>query len=70
MPDEPRGHPVYMALLALAALGTVPFAFAGRETASAPLGLPLWIWSSAGFTLLLSTLIVWGLLRYWRDDDE
>lgn len=68
MRDEPRKHPWYMLLLGLAALGTVPIAFLGAPPASW-LGLPLWLWSSAASTLALSLLIVWGVVRYWRDDD-
>lgn len=68
MRDEPRRHPIFMVLLGAAAVGTVPVWFVG----SAPkdwLGLPIWLWSSAGFTLLLSGLIAWGILAYWHDDD-
>jgi len=54
-------------VLALAALGTVPFLFVGRAT-RLWLGVPLWLWSSAGFTLLLSACIAWGVVRYWDDD--
>ncbi len=68
MRDEPRKHPLFLLLLALAAIGTVPIAFVGREPASW-LGLPVWLWSSVGFTLLLSALTAWGVLRYWKDDD-
>ena len=68
MSDEPRKHPLFLILLAVAALGTVPVAFVGRPPA-AWLGLPVWLWSSIGFTLLLSALTAWGVLRYWRDED-
>ena len=69
MRDEPRRHPVYMLLLAVAALGTVPIFFVGAPAWSW-LGLPVWLWSSAGFTLVLSCLIAWGVLRYWPDEDD
>ena len=69
MSDEPRKHPVYMVLLGAAALGTVPLFFVCRPSATF-LGLPLWLVSSAGFTLAFSGLIIWGVLRYWRDDDD
>ena len=69
MPDEPRKHPVFLILLALVALGTVPIAFVGREPATL-LGLPTWLWSSIVFTLLLSVLTCWGILRYWKGDDD
>lgn len=68
MADEPRKHPLYMLLLALCALGTAPFLFIGSDSRFV-LGLPLWLWSSAGFTLALSLLTAWGILRYWRDDE-
>jgi len=68
MRDEPRKHPIYMVLLGLSALGTVPILFVGAKPTSW-LGLPVWLWSSAFFTLALSCLIAWGVVRYWRDDD-
>ena len=68
MQDEPRRHPLFLVLLALAALGTAPIAFVGRPP-SVWLGLPLWLWSSIGFTLALSALTAWGVLRYWKDDE-
>ena len=67
MADEPRRHPVFMLLLALCALGTAPFLFIGSQP-TAVLGLPVWLWSSIGFTVALSLLTAWGVLRYWRDD--
>ena len=67
MPDEPRKHPVFLTLLALAALGTVPFAFLGAG-ATTLFGLPTWLWSSIAFTFALSVLTAWGILRYWKDD--
>ncbi len=69
MSDEPRRHPLFMLLLVLCALGTAPFLFIGSESAVV-LGLPVWLWSSIGFTVALSLLTSWGVLRYWRDDDE
>ena len=57
------------ALLALAAIGTVPFPFVGRQPVDW-LGLPLWLWSSLAFTVALSALTAWGILRYWRDDEH
>lgn len=68
MPDEPRKHPVFLVLLAIAALGTVPILFVGREPQQW-LGIPVWLWSSIGFTWALSALTAWGLLRYWKDDE-
>jgi len=67
--DEPRKHPLYLAILVASALGTVPFFFVGRE----PMewwGVPVWLWSSVAFTLLLSCAIAWGVLFYWGDDDD
>ena len=67
--DEPRKHPVFMTLLALAALGSVPVWFAGR-----PLvlwwGVPVWLWWSGGATVALSLLTAWGFARYWRDEED
>lgn len=68
MPDEPRNHPLFLLLLGLAALGTVPLGFVGRGSETW-LGLPLWLWSSIGFTLALSSLTAWGILRYWEEDE-
>ena len=65
--DEPRRHPRYLILLALAAVGTVPFPFLGAPPVMV-LGLPLWLWSSIGFTVALAGLTAWGILRYWKDD--
>ena len=67
--DEPRKHPLFLAALALAAVGTAPIFFVGRPV-STFLGLPLWLWSSVLFTLLLSALTAWGVVRYWSDDDH
>ncbi|MEZ5332294.1 MAG: hypothetical protein R2991_09645 [Thermoanaerobaculia bacterium] len=69
MSDEPRRHPLYLALLGLCALATSPYLFAGRA-AGRVAGLPLWLWWSAGCTLALSALIAWGVHRYWRSDDD
>ncbi len=69
MRGEPRQHPIYMVLLGLAALGSVPIWFVGA-TPRSWMGLPVWLWSSIGFTLALSILIAWGVLRYWEDDDD
>lgn len=68
MTDEPRRHWLYLILVALAILGSVPFAFVGRTPAPV-FGLPLWLVSSMIFTALLSFLTAWGIMRYWKDDD-
>lgn len=65
--DEPRKHPIFMLLLAIVALGSVPFFFIGRDFIYF-LGLPLWLWSSVLFTFSFSCLTAWGILRYWKDD--
>jgi hypothetical protein len=69
MKDEPRRHPLFLALLAVVSLGTVPVLFVGGEPALW-LGLPTWLWSSMAFTLALSALTAYGILRLWRDDDD
>ena len=67
--DEPRRHPVFLLLLALAGLGTIPFLFIGRELVLW-WGIPLWLWSSGFFTAVLAGLTCWGHLRLWRDDGD
>ncbi len=69
MSDEPRAHPVYLLLVGICAVGTAPFLFIGSESPDV-LGLPLWLWASVGFTLSLTALTSWGILRYWRDDED
>ena len=68
MTDEPRRHRFFLIVLALVILGTVPFLFVGR-TPALMLGLPLWLWSSIVFTVALSTVTAWGIVRYWKDED-
>lgn len=68
MPREPRQHRYFLALVAIASLGAVPFWFIGRDTVFV-LGLPLWLWSSMFFTAGLSAISVWGILRLWKDDE-
>ena len=68
MLDEPRRHPKFLLLLALSVLGTVPLPFIGAETVLI-LGLPLWLWWSLSFTVLMSSLTSWALMRLWKDDD-
>jgi hypothetical protein len=67
--DEPRKHPIFMTLLAVAALASVPVLFVGQ-----PLvlwwGVPLWLWWSAGATVALSLLTSWGFARYWQVEDD
>lgn len=69
MRDEPRKHTLYLALLTLTALGSVPFAFVGR-TSRVALGLPVWLWWSFGFTVALTGVTAWGILSFWRVDDD
>ncbi len=68
MKDEPRNHSAFLLLVAVAAVGAVPFWFVGRETVFV-LGLPLWLWSSLGFAVGLSVVTVWGILRLWKYDE-
>ncbi len=67
--DEPRKHPRFLMLVACIALGTVPLPFVGARP-SWFLGLPMWLVWSLGFTVALSAVTSWGLLRLWRDDEE
>ena len=66
--DEPRNHPVFLILLAVAALGAVPFLFVGSDPAYL-FGIPLWLWSSILFTAALSGVTAFGILFYWKDRD-
>ena len=58
-----------MLLLALACLASVPVFFVSPSPA-VWLGLPIWLWWSFGWTVVLSLLTAWGLLRYWKDDER
>lgn len=69
MPDEPRRHPGFLIVLALTALATVPWFWIGRPVTLLA-GIPLWLWGSVLGTLALSFVTAWGILRYWRDDDD
>ena len=60
---------IHRIALVLVALATAPFAFIGSEPA-AWLGLPIWLWSSIAFTVLLSILTAWGMLYAWPDEDD
>ena len=66
--DEPRRHRWFMVLLFGAAAATAPIPFVGRETVWLG-GLPLWLIWSLSFTVLMSSLTTWGLLRLWRDEE-
>lgn len=66
--DEPRRHPWFLVLVALASLGAVPFAFIGRVQVVL-WGLPLWLWWSIAFTVCLVVVTSCGLVCYWKDDD-
>ena len=68
MQDEPRNHWLFLLLIAVAAVGAVPFWFVGRDTVFI-LGLPRWLWSSLAFAVALSAVLVWGILEYWKDDE-
>ncbi len=56
-----------MALVGIAVLATVPWAFIGASSARVA-GVPIWLWWSFLATAALSTLTAWGVLRRWRDD--
>lgn len=68
MQDEPRNHVLFLILVAVATVGAVPFWFVGRDTVFV-LGLPIWLWSSLTFAVVLSAVSVWGILRLWKDDE-
>ena len=64
---EPRQHRGFLAGLYTTTVLTAPFPFIGRELRLV-FGLPLWLWWSVGFTVLLSCLTAWGIMRLWSDD--
>ncbi len=66
---EPRANRLFRWLTLIAILGTAPLPFIGAETRFW-LGLPLWLWWSAGFTVLLSAVTAWGLVFLWRGEAE
>lgn len=67
--DEPLRHRLFMVALALCAVATSPFPFVGQ-----PLrwwaGLPIWLWWSMGFTVLLSALTFYAIIKLWKDDTD
>ena len=69
MRDQPANHPLFLIVIGLLTLATTPFAFVGRPVRLI-LGVPLWLWSSILFTVLLAAATVWGALRLWKDDER
>lgn len=67
MQDQPRRHRIFLLLLLVSILASVPFAFVNRPPVFW-LGIPLWLWISLGATTMLALLTAWGIIRYWRDD--
>jgi len=67
MQDQPRRHRVFLLLLLVSIVGSVPFAFVNRPSVLW-FGIPMWLWISLGFTTMLALLTVWGIIKYWRDD--
>ena len=65
--DEPKNHPLYLILLAVAVVGSVPFLFINTPYI-AWWGIPLWLWSSIFFTVMLALVTLWGIIRFWEDD--
>ena len=66
---EPRRSPLFLVLLGVCVLGSVPFLFVGRDV-QLVLGLPLWLWSSMGFTVALAVVTAWGMLSLWKDEEH
>ncbi len=66
--DEPKNHPIFLILLAVVALGTVPFLFVGSDPTFL-FGIPLWLWSSILFTVALSAVTAFGIMFFWKDRD-
>jgi len=67
--SEPRQHRWFIVSLAGLTLAAVPFWFVGRETVFV-FGVPVWLWTSLGFTTALAALTAWGMLRLWDDEDD
>ena len=67
--DEPVLHRRLLLAMLLAAVLSAPFPFAGRDTIWWA-GLPLWLWWSLGWTVVLSGLTGFAILRHWNDDDD
>jgi uncharacterized membrane protein YvlD (DUF360 family) len=68
MRDQPVNHISFLIAVAVLTLATAPFAFVGRPVLLV-FGVPLWLWSSILFTVLLAGVTVWGALRWWKDDE-
>lgn len=69
MRDEPLAHRRHQWATLTCAVGSAPFLFAGRGEILW-WGIPLWVYWSFAMTVALSILTGFGILRYWRDDDE
>lgn len=69
MRDQPANHPLFLIAVGVLTLATAPFVFVGRPVRMI-LGVPLWLWSSIFFTVLLAVATVWGALRLWKDEDD
>lgn len=67
--DEPRQHRWLLIVIALLALGTVPFPFIGRPQVVLG-GLPLWLWVSLALTVALAVVTAWATVRFWKDDSR
>ncbi len=58
-----------MTCLAAVCIAAVPLPFIGPEPTIVA-GLPLWLWWSLGWTIVLSGLTAFGILRYWKDEED
>ncbi len=67
MSDQPIRHRAFIATVAILTFATVPFAFAGRAVRMVA-GIPLWLWWSMGWTVVLAAVVTWGIMRLWRDE--
>lgn len=66
--DEPRRHRVFLLLLVLAMIGTVPLPFVGGQPFLV-FGLPAWLLWSLGFTAAMAALSTYGILYFWKDEE-
>ena len=67
--DQPLRHRTFLIVIAALTLATSPWAFVGRRVRLV-FGIPVWLWSSIIFTVLLAGMTAFGILRWWRDDES
>lgn len=71
MSEDGRGRESTWILVGIGAtaIGAVPFWFIGRPEVFW-LGIPVWLWSSFGFTAATAGITAYGIHRLWRGEDR